>query len=1803
MRQTGKLRWYLNGFLALLLVFTVQFTAALPIQAATLRINSQPTDFVGQVGDTAYFIVIATGSGLSYQWQYCNAGKTNWAASSQAGNDTNTLSVPVTAKRIGQKYRCVITDNSGNTLTTQIATIKADNSLSILEQPESAEVGEQQTAVFNVSASGFNLTYQWQYKSLRTNATWVNCSTATAGYNTSSLYVTAYPYRNGYQYQCIISSEDGTSVTSDAATLTITASPVGEFKITNNPESATVNAGESATFQVGAQGTDLAYQWQYKNAKGNWKNSSSATQGYNTSEITVAGTSTRNGYQYRCIVTDGEGNSLTSEPATLTVKVYVPLTVSTQPVSASIYENDSAVFTFGVTGTDLQYQWQYKVKPSATTWRNCTAKTDGYNAANLRVVGEISRNGYLYQCVVTDSLGNSVTSETATLTVSKIETLAISTQPASTDATPGESVTFTVSATGNDLAYQWQYCNATGTVWKNSSQPGYNTASLTIPATVSRNGQKYRCIITDAFGNQVTTVVVTMNVFEAFSIKAHPMDFSGFPGSRATFSVTAVGSGLTYQWQYCTVNGTSWMNTSLSGNKTPTLSMDITPSLDGQRFRCKVTDSSGATLSSNSATLTVLEADDEYSISYHLNDDYLDSVGVDNSSNPTGYTTSKIPVGGLKLKDIQTEGYYFLGWYDNALGGTQVRSIPEGSSGDLELYAHWQQRSYTVQFDSPINRIASATYTVDTGLTLQNPTWFGYTFVAWTDENEDVVTRIEKGSIGNKILKANWTSLRFQTKTKVATDPITEFVDEDTNIYYFVYDIGTIENVPLYTITDFGNTQGLTFTSEETVTNQVSETHAQAVANAVTEATTNTSTWTLSNNWNKTSGISNEHRTEASEEYVSAFEQAFTSSDSYSIGTGWGLDSAYSTTDGSSAKLSHSNKNTESAELSETLSAKESVSLEATAPGVKAGLEAEIGVSETSKVGVSREESVGQEYGATHSDTSSASSNWNTNRGYSKSSSESSKSSTQHKIGQAVTDTERYDFTSTIGGSETSGIQQSTNNSTSRTSTSTFTYGKTQTTTQKLTVSNAGAPSGYYRLVAAGTIHVFGVVGYDLATHTYFTTTYSAMDDNDEIHKFVDYSATTPNFNDNQNGVLPFEVPYYVNEKIRTIICASEGLVVSNNGIIMAYEGDDTDVVIPQYISIDNGNDTYSAIKVNGIAPDAFAGNTEIESVLFADTITEIPEGAFAGCTNLKAIYSTGVTKIGANAFNGCTSLYGFAVPNSVTELGENAFANTSCTIKVRAANASVADAALTSGAKNLTVNLTAFDAADFSEREIVIGEETEYFELQGNGSYSSLRIVSDAATTVINGISFVNPVKTPLVVSSDNLRLINTHILGAPGYAMILGAETTNIALQGELNITTNGTKAIISKGMKFNRMNSGVWSTVCVTGDVFVCGEISGRNLLTFNPDGNDWQVRTIDEDTYNRMISHNTVMFDANGGTTDTPSKEVGNGEVIGELPLAERTGYNFIGWYSEADGGDQITPEYLVNDDVTCYAHWEAICYTVMWSNGTGYSIQVMRTASPIVGADIGPLVYGDIIYEGDVLEVAYSASNGYTLNSHGETVITVNDNVGADRIYASANPNPVTYNVVYRSVNGTSLGSTTVTKNFGTTNTISAPGRSGYNTPGAQTVVWDSVSPKTIIFNYTPGGVGTQVPRDNAWWWNNDGSHGLLYTMSVSFSNRSADSVNATITWTNTITANTWYGYYTEFGVNIGNTSTGTVRLTENSTWASNATYARSASRSVTVTISGLSPTQTSVSYSAWTGSYPGSANPGNFSGSLTIPTY
>ena len=178
-----------------------------------------------------------------------------------------------------------------------------------------------------------------------------------------------------------------------------------------------MTAGSTAKFTVAATGkATLTYQWQYrKNASSEWANS--AQSGNKTATLSVAATAGLNGYQFRCIVTDGNGQKSYTNPVTLSVSQNIPK-ITKQPESTCVSLGTTASFTVAATGTGtLTYQWQY-MSPTMTSWAN--SAQSGNKTTKLSVATKGSLQGYLFRCVITDGNGKKAYTKAVTLTLCDI---------------------------------------------------------------------------------------------------------------------------------------------------------------------------------------------------------------------------------------------------------------------------------------------------------------------------------------------------------------------------------------------------------------------------------------------------------------------------------------------------------------------------------------------------------------------------------------------------------------------------------------------------------------------------------------------------------------------------------------------------------------------------------------------------------------------------------------------------------------------------------------------------------------------------------------------------------------------------------------------------------------------------------------------------------------------------------------------------------------------------------------------------------------------------------------------------------------------------------------------------------------------------------------------------------------------------------------------------------------------------------------------------------------------------------------
>ena len=281
-----------------------------------IKITSQPKNQEVEEGKTASFTVEASGSGLSYQWQASNNEGKSWVNSGLSGNKTASLTVMADKGRNGYCFRCVITDQKGSSVITEVARLSVFTELKITSQPKNQEAEAGKTVNFMVEASGNGVSYQWQ-TSNNGGRTWVN--SGLSGNKTATLTVTADKGRNGYCFRCVISDQKGISVTTEVAVLSV----FDKLKITNQPQNQEMEEGMTASFKVEADGSGLGYQWQASNNGGkSWVNS--GLSGNKTATLKVVADRGRNGYRFRCVITDSKGGSVTTEEATLRVKTKVP---------------------------------------------------------------------------------------------------------------------------------------------------------------------------------------------------------------------------------------------------------------------------------------------------------------------------------------------------------------------------------------------------------------------------------------------------------------------------------------------------------------------------------------------------------------------------------------------------------------------------------------------------------------------------------------------------------------------------------------------------------------------------------------------------------------------------------------------------------------------------------------------------------------------------------------------------------------------------------------------------------------------------------------------------------------------------------------------------------------------------------------------------------------------------------------------------------------------------------------------------------------------------------------------------------------------------------------------------------------------------------------------------------------------------------------------------------------------------------------------------------------------------------------
>ena len=263
----------------------------------------------------------------------------------------------------------------------------------------------------------------------------------------------------------------------------------------------------------------------------------------------------------------------TGPAGTTTVTVNTLPAITGQPQSATVCAPGTNQFSVTATGTGLSYQWYWGTPGSGTIISGATSSTYTTGTAGS------------YYVVVSGTCTPAVTSNAATLTVNTAPN--ITGQPQNATVCSPNTQQFSVTATGTGLSYQWYSgVPGSGTIISGATSSSYTTG----------NAGSYYVVVSGTCSPSATSAAATLTVNTAPSITGQPQSATVCTPNTNPFSVTATGSGLSYQWY----SGTPGSGTIISGATSSTYTTGTAGS-----YYAVVSGSCAPAATSSAATLTV----------------------------------------------------------------------------------------------------------------------------------------------------------------------------------------------------------------------------------------------------------------------------------------------------------------------------------------------------------------------------------------------------------------------------------------------------------------------------------------------------------------------------------------------------------------------------------------------------------------------------------------------------------------------------------------------------------------------------------------------------------------------------------------------------------------------------------------------------------------------------------------------------------------------------------------------------------------------------------------------------------------------------------------------------------------------------------------------------------------------------------------------------------------------------------------------------------------------------------------------
>lgn len=199
------------------------------------------------------------------------------------------------------------------------------------------------------------------------------------------------------------------------------------------------------------------------------------------------------------------------------------------------------------------------------------------------------------------------------------------------------------------------------------------------------------------------------------------------------------------------------------------------------------------------------------------------------------------------------------------------------------------------------------------------------------------------------------------------------------------------------------------------------------------------------------------------------------------------------------------------------------------------------------------------------------------------------------------------------------------------------------------------------------------------------------------------------------------------------------------------------------------------------------------------------------------------------------------------------------------------------------------------------------------------------------SGMSFSDGATISTAVLSGNITLYAQWEIDYTGVVFTITYDKNNADAYGTTAAsehTYGVAKALTPNGFDYPGMVFACWNTAP---DGSGTSYADGQTVTTFpnfNPSGMTLYA-----------IWGEEVEFLPNGAPGASSKKTVMKGSAYGELPTGPVwAGYDFVGWFTEASGGTQVTSETIVTSSMShpLFAHWEGHSYQVNYYKNSDYA---------------------------------------------------------------------------------------------------------------------------------------------------------------------------------------------------------------------------------------------------------------------------